>query len=756
MVALERIEPDADYLWGKFQRRSADGGLRVRNAGKVREGIAFDPATGLDNEAVKAGVLALAGELAGQPHQVIKARAFEYVARNVRIDVSPHDWFVAFGCWDRNDRPLSPLIAQWDREVNATHLQQTMGLVNACNSSGSAIMWKDFDHSVPDWDAVFTLGFPGLRERARRYRREREERGEMTPEAEAYFVGIDTTYGAILEMLERFRSYALEHANGNARMLACAECLHTLQHGAPTNTYEVLQLIYLYFMFGEHIDRYQVRSLGNIDRTLHPYWTRDLAAGRYPEEQLREFLDYFLMQWASIDNYWGQPVYLGGTQRNGETEINELSHIILEEYDQLGIYTPKVQLKIAPNTPQEFLDRALDMVRRGHNSLVFVGEEPIRRALMGVGVTAEDARNCDITGCYEFSPRGKSNGTCSGHVNMLKPFELIFSNGVDPRTGIDLGCRTGDIAELATFDDFYAAYLKQLSHIIETIITCSRDFEQYLSTISPAQVFSATVGSSLKAGRDAFQDGSVYNFSCILNIGFATAIDALMAVKKFVYERQELTLDQLGEILRDNWKGNEKLRLRILHDRDKFGNGIDAVDFYAQALARYIGNKINLRPSARGGIYKASVHTARLFVAMGEKTGATPDGRLAGEEMSKNISPTMGMDVRGVTALVKSVTSIDSAVFPGDFPLDVMLHPATVQGEGGLAAMRTLLKTYMDRNGIAIHFNVFDADTLIEAQQHPDKYQGLQVRVCGWNVNFTELSRKEQDMYILRARNIAE
>jgi formate C-acetyltransferase len=375
---------------------------------------------------------------------------------------------------------------------------------------------------------------------------------------------------------------------------------------------------------------------------------------------------------------------------------------------------------------------------------------------MGVGVTGEDARNCDITGCYEFSPRGKSNGTGAGHVNMLKPFELIFNDGVDPDTGIDLGCRTGDITELKTFDDFYAAYLKQLGHIIETIIACSRDYEPYLSTISPAQVFSATVENSLETARDAFQDGAVYNFSSVLNVGFATAVDALMAVKRFVYEREMLTLTELRNVLRDNWQGHEKLRLRVLHDGYKYGNGIAEVDFYAEALARFVGNKITMRPNARGGIYLASLHTARQYINLGEKTGATPDGRLAGEEMSKNASPTMGMDVQGLTALIKSVTRIDSALFPGDFPLDVMVHPATVTGEEGLAAMRTLVQTYMDKGGIAIHFNVFDADTLIKAQEQPDRYQGLQVRVCGWNVNFTELSLKEQDMYIRRAQSIAE
>ncbi|MBN2642770.1 MAG: hypothetical protein JXR78_14045 [Victivallales bacterium] len=745
---------DKDYIWSKFKKTSIDSDLRTRNEQKKGNNIGFDQSTGLDNETIKENVLKLAEELKGLPHQVVKARAFEYVTENVRIDVSPHDWFVTFGCWDRNDRPLSPLMNKWSTEVD-NNILKTGKLLNKQNHTGAAAMWTDFDHSVPDWDVILALGFPGLRERARRHRSKHEASGELSYEGKAYFDGIEITYTAILKMLERFRTYALEHEQSNERVTAVAKCLDTLINGAPANTYEVLQLIYLYFMFSEYIDRFQVRSLGNIDRIIYPYYVQDLKDGRYTENQIRDFFDYFLMQWASIDNYWGQPVYFGGTRKDGETEINELSYLILEEYDKLGIYTPKVQLKIAQNTPQKFLNMTCDMIRRGHSSLVFISEESVRRSLMGIGANQEEARTCDIWGCYEFTPKGNGNCTAPAYINVLKPIELIFNNGVDPSSGIDLGRHTGVLDTFKTFDDFYSAYLKQLDSIIENVISCTNDFEQYLSFISPAQMFSATVENSLKTMRDAFHNGCDYNPTMILHAGFATAIDALMAIKKFVYEKNELTLVQFKEILNDNWNGHERLRLKILHDKNKFGNGIESVDLYAEAIARFIANKINLRPNGRNGFYIASLHSARTFISLGQKTGATPDGRFAGEEISKNTSPTMGMDINGVTAMIKSVTRIDTAQFL-DFPLDVMMHPATVQGENGLTAMRTLLETYFEKHGIAIHFNIFDAETLLDAQAHPDKYQGLQVRVCGWNVNFTELSRKEQDMFIRRARNISE
>ncbi|NLF31570.1 MAG: hypothetical protein GX591_11875 [Planctomycetes bacterium] len=731
------LEQDKAYLWGKF----TDPPL--------------DPATGLDNETLKAGVLALAATLKDLPHPVVKARAFEYVVRHMRIDVSSHDWFVTFGCWNRWDRPLDGLVAAWDRQVDAAHLAATLPIMERLRQSGACGMGKDFDHSVPDWDALFALGLPGIRDRAREHRRRRQDGGQMTPQAQAYFDGIEITYAAIDELLRRFRDHALRRTDGDERVLACAACLDALIQGPPTNTYEVLHLIYLYFMISEYVDRLQVRSLGNLDRTVRPYVRRDLDEGRFTEAQIREFFAYFMMQFASIANPWGHPFYLGGTRDDGGSEINELSYLILEEFDKLRICSPKLQIKIAPNTPAPFLDRAVDMIRRGRSSMVFLCEPSIRRAMMGYGATEEEARTCDITGCYEFVPRARGNTTIVAYLNMLKPLELAMYDGVDPHTGADLGCRTGDLASMATFDDFHRAYLRQLGHIIECAIRCANDFEPHLAFINPTNVYSATIANSLQTARDAFADGSIYNLSSILTAGLATAVDAMMAVRRFVFRDRAVSLEQLKDILAADWQGHETLRLRMLNAPDKYGNGIEEVDFYAATLARYLANKINMRPNGRGGFYLASMHTPpRYYLTHGQKTGATPDGRRAGQEISRNVSPTMGMDVNGVTALITSVTRIDSAGHPGDFPLDVMLHPATVAGDEGLAAMRVLLNTYMERHGVAIQFNVFDADTLVDAQAHPDRYRSLQVRVCGWNVHFNDLSREEQDMFIRRARNI--
>ena len=719
----------------------------------------FEENSGIDQNEIRSNILSVADPLmkGGLPKPVVKARCFEYVCNNMYIDVNVHDVFPGFGCFDRKKRPLAPLLGRWNHIVDTTVNQECARICAERNSAGLHMIWKDFDHSVPDWEALVSLGYPGLLKRMQEYRELHKKQGTLTPAVAAHFDGMELTVNAMLSHIGKLILFAREHHSGNPRIEREIRSLEKIRTGVPEDFYDVLMMIYLQFYYCEHIDHMQVRSLGgNLDGLLRPYYEKDLKEGRYTLEDFREFLTCFLMQWGSIDNYWGHPFYLGGTAKDGSTLYNELSFLILDVFDELHIPTPKIQLKVARNTPQKLLDTAFRMIRDGHSSLVFVSEEGIRKMMMGYGHSEEEARTCNITGCYEMAPRGTGNGTGAAHINFMKIFELIFNNGVDPATAYTVSCPAAKLEEITDFDGFLKAYLRYLDELIETCIRCAGGNESNLQEVNPSPLYSITTLNSLKTGRDSFANGNVYNNSGILLCGIGTAVDALMAVKKFVFEQGEVTLQEFKEILRRNWEGAEELRSRILRDKDKFGNGIEQVDRYAHLLSHYAGRKINGRPNARFGEYRASGHCARQFIVMGEKTGATPDGRLAGEEFSKNLSPTMGMDRNGVTALIKSVCTMSAMDLPGDFPLDVMMHPATVQGEEGLAALRGLLYTYFAKGGLAVHFNIFDAEVLKEAQKNPEKYANLQIRVCGWNVRFVELAKAEQDAYIKRAENVAE
>ena len=396
------------------------------------------------------------------------------------------------------------------------------------------------------------------------------------------------------------------------------------------------------------------------------------------------------------------------------------------------------------------------MVRCGISSFVFSCEPGMQKAVMSYGATYEEAVNFEISGCYETRVRGDESSTSTGYVNILKAVSLTIHNGVDTLTGELVGLQTGDVSGFKTFGDFYHAFLQQVAYLTEKTVELSNAFDPYLQEINPSNVYSATIGRCLERGVDGYSQGVKFNNSSMLCCGFAGAVDAVMAVKTLVYDEKAVSFAELRDALLKNWEGYERLRVKALRCKRKFGNAEPETDWYATAIATWFSDHVNGRPNGRGGVYKAIMHTAMQFIWQGEKTEATPDGRRSGDEMSKNASPVVGMDKNGVTALIRSASALKPYTFPESFCLDVMLHPSAVQGEDGLTAMKGLLFTYMKNDGMSLQINVFDPATLRDAQVHPEKYQNLQVRVCGWNVLWNNLSKKEQDAYILRAENITD
>ncbi len=735
---IERKYHDPEKEFNPFRRKAYHG------AGYLEE-------SGLDDEGILAGLEALAPSLEGLPHPVARAKALQYVMEHQRIYINEHDYFV--GLYSLNRLANKITFKKWEEQSRAFRDPETIRRSADFNASGASMIWTDYDHVVPDFDSMLSLGFTGLRERARNYRKLHLQQGTLTDEVAAFFDGIEIQYGAILDLVERMATEARKQSFEKAP--AIAECLTRLSSGAPTTFYQALQMIYLYFIISECIDGFQVRSLGNgLDNTLYPFYKRDLESGRYTEEELQSFLAYFLMQWSAIGNYWGQPFYMGGTSPDGSTKYNRLSYLILDVYDRLEIYNPKIQLKINTNTPDALLQKAFEMVRRKNAAIVFCCEPAMVKAVMGYGATLEEAMNYDIRGCYETGVRANEVSSISGYVNAAKAVEYVFTNGFDTGLGQQVGLQTGELCTMVSFDDFYFAFIRQWEYLIEETMKVTNDAERFLAFVNPSSMYSATIETSLKNGKDGYGGGVKFNNCALLNCAFASAVDSLMAVKEFVFEKKEISLTDLAKALKNDWQGYELLQAKVKKSPHKYGNRDGVTDAYACAMAEFFAGKVNNKPNSRGGVYKATMHSARAFVTQGEKTLATPDGRRAGEELSKNGSAAPGMDKNGVTALVASATALNPSAYHESFCVDVMLHPSTVEGEDGFAVFKGVLMTYLKNGGQSIQFNIFRTETLRDAQSHPEKYQNLQVRVCGWNTLWNNMSRKEQDAYILRSQNI--
>lgn len=714
-------------------------------------GYEYDKTTGKDDGEITDGLKKLYDSIKDLPHPQAKAYAVKYVLENTRIDINEHDWFVGFYSVNR----LAGRITsdRWYNEIFACVIPETDALMKDMNNSGAVSIWPDFDHVVPDWDSVLLLGFPGLMKRALFYRSRHEANGTLTESAKAFFDGIVTEYQAIIDVIDRLYRYSLTKKHAKAEKIS--QCLKNIRDGAPNNFYEALQVIYIYFMISECFDGFQVRSLGNgLDNTLYSFYQNDLKSGTYTRDEIKELLKYFLIQWSAIGNYWGQPLYLGGTNKDQSSKYNELSYDILDVYDEIGIYNPKIQLKVNSNTPDRLLDKVYGMIRRGHNSLVLCCEPGMMRAVMSYGATYDEALNMDIRGCYETGVRAAEVSTATGYINAVKAVLYVFSNGYDKNLGRTFGLKTGGLCELKTFGDFYNAVIRQWENLIEITIGAASQYEKYLSYINPSNMYSATIESSLEKGADAYQCGVKFNNSAILNCGFASLVDSVMAVKEFVYDKKSVTLKEFGKALENNWQGFQSLHTQVIKSKHKYGCNDPETDVYTQAMSAYFTAKVSNRPNARGGTFKASMHSAMQFIWQGEKTGATPDGRFGTQELSKNASPSVGMDKNGITALINSALKTRPYTYQESHCLDVMLHPSAVNSDEGTDIMKSLLFTYMQNGGQSIQFNIFDRDMLIDAQKNPEKYQNLQVRVCGWNVLWNNLSTAEQNAYIERSKNI--
>lgn len=736
---MEYIEPcDYDYIMNKYHAPGKPRARFPRN-----DGI-FDEASGMAPDGILAGVMEQDEKLKDLPHPIRKAKALAYILENTRISCDKRDIFPAF---NMTDRPMQKtLFLQWYREVFEGIIPEIEQQRRYLAQNGIACCAQDYDHSTPYWDILFEKGFPGVLENSEQAR---NAKPNLTENQQAFYDSVKISYEAVLRFLERLEERAKK--DGNSRM---AQALSAIRVGPPRTFYEALLLDFIYFMVNEHVDVLQVRSLSNFDRLFYKFYKSDLEKG-VSEEQIRRDLAYFFLQFVAIGNYYNQPVFLGGCKADESTEINELSYLFLDVYEKMGIYNPKIQIKVADSTPKDFLCKALNMIRSGKNSIVFVCDATIRKALERAGRTPEQARLCNITGCYEYSCQG-SFGAGMNYVNLLKPIEYALHKGCDGITGNFAGLECPNADDYETFEEFYAAYKAQLSRVMGLVMEMVNAYEDYHCYIAPQPMLSATFPTCVEQGKDAMEGGALTNGTGMAFGFLADAVDSLTNIKKYVFEKKLLTLGQLRDILDADYEGNEYFRRIFLADRDKYGNNKDVPDAIAKDIVEFICQQVIGKPNAknRGGKWGVGFHVADQVLVQAPTTASSANGRLKGEELSKNMSASAGMNREGATAAILSITKIDATAFTSDASLDLGLLPASVKGEDGLEAMYGLLMTFIKRGGHAMHINVFSADTLRDAQVHPEKYQDLQIRVSGWNVLWNNLSKEEQDGYIRQAEGL--
>lgn len=653
-------------------------------------------------------------------------KAVKHYFANVELYVNPSDIFADIA----NEAGSS--VSLRDEEYRKYVRPDESSVIQ---SEGAILADCDFGHTMPDWNTVFGKGITGILASAKMCLK----KANLSEEQKNFYLSVQYAYEGVMIYMERLREACEQNDSPNARF--AAQNLAALLRGTPTTLAEAMQLYFIYYAVQYLTQGNSLRSLGAVDDILYPYYVHDLECGICSEEDVRELIRYFLFKWNSREILANMPFNLC-------THTNALTYLILEEYIALNVPDPKIHIKCSENTPDKVYQIIMQSIRRGNNSFVFTNDAVIQKALVKIGIAPEDAEDYTLIGCYEPSACGKEIPcTLNGRINMPMAVETVLNGGKRFSSEQTIGMRFEET--FSCFDDFYNAVKMQLKAWSEITISAVNRIEKQYPNVVQAPILSATYESCMQKGKDAYAGGAKYNNSSVCIFGIATVADALAAIKKAVYEDKIITLSELKTVLKRNWQGAEKLRKMMQDNYPKFGNNNDEADALAKDLVQYMASCINGKENGRGGVYRMGMFSIDWIIDYGKKLGASADGRFAGEAVSKNLSASIGMDKNGVTGLIHSATKFDFTDTPNGAVLDLQLHPTAVTGEEGIAVMISLLKIYLKKGGLAVHFNVIDPDMLKAAQKEPEKYKNLQVRLCGWNVYFTDLEPEMQNNLIL-------
>lgn len=662
------------------------------------------------------------------------ARVIAYLLENCEIIVPAEStFFVRTNLGEKNDRILRRLMLARMERLGPDFMGQQN---QVCRLSYAYRGDVDFGHTAPNWGHIIQLGLGGLKERL--LQRSGQPKNPDFIQAEV----------VVLEAAEGFMHRAAQAAReaGKEQM---AEGICHLATGAPRNLFECYQLTLVFYTLQQYFDATDVRTMGRLDQLTLPFWEKETD-----KEYVRELTGAYI---AEIDSYQvtaNMPFAVAGTDSKGVSQVNAMSYVLLEAYTAVKLPNTKLHILCTPDMPRDFLRKCMQCVKDGGNSLVFLNDGLFVEGLIKLGQSRADAADYAIVGCYEASGAQEVPCSCNAKLNLTKALEVTLRGGRDGLTGEQIGIEAP--TAFASFEQLYQAFLANVQLFAQGVMDMTNRYEMHYPQLHASPFFSACLSSCVEAGGDAYCDfAAKYNNSSVNAIGLATAVDSLYSIRKLVYEDKRMSLEQLVSVLDSNWEDQEVLRGIVRNKFPKYGTGCGEVDAIAVDLVNHLSGWINNVPNAKGGVYRLGLFSIDWRMPWGRHTGASADGRLTGDTLSQNTSATFGMDREGPTGHILSVAALSGVDAVNGAVLDIDLHVSAVRGENGTDVLLATLDAFLEAGGQTVHYNVLDTATLRDAQLHPENYPSLQVRMCGWNVLFTQLSRQSQDEFIRRSEMLA-
>ena len=670
-------------------------------------------------------------------------------------------------------------------------------------------------HVTVQYEKVLAIGYRGIIDEAKAAR-EKLRFGDADYAKRTHFLdAVILSCEAVIGYAHRYAVLCRSEAASCNDSVRRAElnrmadnCEHVPEYGAR-DFYEACQSFWFVQMLLQVESSGHSISPGRFDQYMYPYYKADIESGRITREFAQELMDNIWIKLndlnkardaASAEGFAGyglfQNLIAGGQDAEGNDVTNDLSFMCIEASMHVALPQPSLSVRVWNGTPHEFLIKAAELTRTGIGLPAYYNDEVIIPALMNRGLTLEDARQYNIIGCVEPQKAGRTEGWHdAAFFNMCRVLELVFSNGYDK--GVLVGCETGDVTRMTSFEEFYDAYKKQMDYCIGLLVDADNSIDYAHRERCPLPYESSMVEDCIGRGMALQEGGAVYNFTGPQGFGIANVADSLYAIKTLVFDEKKVTMAEYKEALENNFGrgiSEEKLSgmvkavlascsaagqvitkelvasvvsecvksakseenhkydrlLEMIEQVPKYGNDIEEVDLFARDVAYTYSKPLEKYKNPRGGSYQAGLYPVSANVPLGQQTGATPDGRLANTPVADGVGPMSGRDVKGPTATANSVARLDHGICSNGTLFNQKFHPSALAGRQGLENFIALIRGYFDQKGMHVQFNVVSRETLIDAQKHPEKYKTLVVRVAGYSALFTTLSRSLQDDIINR------
>ncbi|MBP7507309.1 MAG: glycyl radical protein [Prolixibacteraceae bacterium] len=536
---------------------------------------------------------------------------------------------------------------------------------------------------------------------------------------------------------------------------------------APENFWEAIQM-YWFVHLGTitELNGWDAMNPGHFDQHLEPFYKKDIEEGSLTRENAKELLSCF---WIKVNNHTAPPkvgitaresgtyndftnINIGGIRSDGTNGVSEVSYIMLEIVEELHILQPGNSVHISSKTPDKFLKRACEVIRLGHGYPSVFNPDVYVLELMRQGKSLQDAREGGCSGCIEVGAFGKEAYLLTGYLNVPKILEVTLNNGVDPMTGKIAGIKTGNPTEFKTYEELYDAFKRQLNFIIDTKIRVSNYIDRMFAKYAPAPFLSVVIEDCIKKGKDYYDGGPRYNTCYIQCTGLGTVTDSLSVLKKHVYEDKTFSMEKLLMALTVNFEKEEVLRQTIINRTPFFGNDDEYADSIAVRVYNDLFEAIDGKPNIKGGLFHLNMLSTTCHIYFGKVTGATPNGRFATKSISDGTSPSHGSDTHGPSAVIKSLAKLDQ-IKSGGTLLNLRFLPALLKRDQDLMKLGDLIRSYFTMGGHHVQFNIVDSETLHAAQQNPEEYKDLLVRMAGYSDYFNDMNEDLQQEIIERTEN---